>query len=149
MGVTMSFPRISPQEAHDLVAKEGYVLVDVRSIPEFDQSHPEGAYNVPLNHMGPAGMTPNADFLTVMQANFPKDTKIVVACKAGGRSMRAAQALVAAGYTTVVDQRAGFSGAADPFGKISEPGWEAAGLPVATTPAAGHTYAELAGRAKA
>ena len=88
-------------------------------------------------------LTPNADFLAVMQANFPTDTKLVVACKAGGRSMKAAQTLVGAGYTTVVDQRAGWSGAADPFGKIAEPGWSAAGLPTATTPAAGHAYAEL------
>lgn len=139
----MSFTRVSPKEAHDLVTGEGYVFVDVRSIPEFEQGHPEGAFNVPLNHMGPAGMTPNADFLAVMEANFPKDTKLVVACKAGGRSMKAAQALVGAGYTTVVDQRAGWSGAADPFGKIAEPGWAAAGLPTATAPVSGHAYTAL------
>lgn len=138
----MSFPRISPQEAHDLVTKEGYVLVDVRSVPEFAESHPTGAYNVPLNHMGAGGMTPNADFLRVMEATFPKDTKIVVACKAGGRSMKAAQQLTAAGYTNIVDQRAGFSGAADPFGKV-EPGWAPAGLPVSKIANEGHTYAEL------
>jgi rhodanese-related sulfurtransferase len=138
----MSFPRISPKEAHDLVANEGYVLVDVRSVPEFTESHPEGAYNVPLNHMGAGGMTPNADFLRVMEATFPKDTKIVVACKAGGRSMKAAQQLTAAGYTNIVDQRAGFSGAADPFGKL-EPGWGPAGLPVSKTASEGRTYAEL------
>jgi hypothetical protein len=57
--------------------------------------------------------------------------------------MRAAQALTAAGYTTVVDQRAGFSGAADQFGKVSEPGWAAAGLPVTTKAEAGRDYAAL------
>ena len=42
--------RVSPQEARDLMEKDGYVYVDVRSIPEFDAGHPAGAYNVPLMH---------------------------------------------------------------------------------------------------
>ena len=65
--------RISPGEARELIEKEGYVYVDVRSVPEFESGHPEGAYNVPLLHMGPAGMTPNPEFLSVMQQRFPKD----------------------------------------------------------------------------
>ena len=64
-----------------------------------------------------------------MKAAFPSDAKIVVGCKAGGRSLRAAQALVAAGFTNVVDQRAGWDGARNPFGQVTEPGWAAAGLP--------------------
>jgi hypothetical protein len=60
--------------------------------------------------------------------------------------MRAAEMMTGAGFTSVVDQRAGFEGARDSFGQISEPGWQPAGLPVETaTP--GGSYAEL--RAKA
>jgi rhodanese-related sulfurtransferase len=40
--------RVSPQEAKDLMDKEGYVYVDVRSIPEFEAGHPAGAFNVPI-----------------------------------------------------------------------------------------------------
>jgi rhodanese-related sulfurtransferase len=134
--------RISPQEA---LAKmnEGYVYVDVRSEPEFVEGHPTGAVNVPIMHMGAGGMTPNPDFLKVMTASFPKDGKIVVGCKAGGRSRRAAQALTAQGYTSILDQRAGWDGARDSFGQVTEPGWSRAGLPSETGEPAGRAYADL------
>jgi rhodanese-related sulfurtransferase len=125
--------RVSPQEAKDLMDREGYVYVDVRSIPEFDAGHPEGSYNVPINHMGPTGMTPNPDFLAVMEKAFGKDAKLIVACKGGGRSARAAALMEQAGFASVVDQRAGFEGHA-------EPGWRPAGLPVSTAAPADHTY---------
>jgi rhodanese-related sulfurtransferase len=128
--------RVSPQDAKDLMDTEGYVYVDVRSIPEFDSGHPEGAYNVPINHMGPAGMTANAEFVAVMEKAFGKDAKIIVACRGGGRSLRAAGVLEQAGFTNVVDQRAGFEGHA-------EPGWRPAGLPVATDAPADRTYEGL------
>ena len=138
--------RVSPQEARDLMDKDGYVYVDVRSVPEFDAGHPAGAYNVPLMHAGPAGMAPNPEFLDVMQRAFPRDAKLVVACKAGGRSARAASLLESAGFTNVVDQRAGFEGKADATGQV-EPGWRPAGLPVSREPAPGRDYEGLkAGR---
>jgi rhodanese-related sulfurtransferase len=142
-GAFMPLSRISPAEARTLL-DEGYVYVDVRSEPEFEESHPTGAYNVPLLHMGAGGMTPNPDFLAVMKATFPTDAKIVVGCKAGGRSLKAANALLEAGYTNVVDQRAGFDGARDAFGAFTEPGWKPAGLPVESGKPAGRSYADLA-----
>jgi len=134
--------RISPQEALEKM-KEGYAYVDVRSEPEFIEGHPEGALNVPIMHAGPGGMTPNPDFLMVMMASFPKEAKIVVGCKAGGRSLRAAQTLTAQGYANVLDQRAGWDGARDSFGQVTEPGWSRAGLPVEKGVPAGRAYADL------
>ncbi len=116
--------RISPQEASDKLA-EGWTYVDVRTIEEFAAGHPSGAVNVPIAH----ATGPNPDFMRVMTAAFPKDAKIVVGCKAGGRSLRAAQVLLAEGYTNVLDQRAGWDGARGPFGEMKEPGWSPAGLP--------------------
>ena len=139
----MAVKRVSPAEARELIDKQGYVYVDVRSVPEFAAGHPTGAYNVPLMNMGPGGMAPNPDFLAVM-GSFPKDAKLVVGCKAGGRSARAAAMLESAGYTDVIDQRAGFEGAPDPAtGRIAEPGWRPAGLPVSTTPLPDHAYEAL------
>jgi rhodanese-related sulfurtransferase len=120
--------RISPADAQELLA-DGYVYVDVRSEPEFADGHPAGAYNVPLMHLGGGGMKPNPRFVEVMKASFPTNAKLVVGCKAGGRSLRAAEALLAAGYTDVVDQRAGWDGSRDAFGQLTEPGWGPAGLP--------------------
>jgi len=120
--------RISPREASEKIA-DGWTYVDVRTTEEFEAGHPAGAFNVPIAHAGAGGMVPNADFLPAMKASFPLDGKIVVGCKSGGRSMRAAQALAAGGFTSVVDQRAGWDGARGPFGQVTEPGWLGAGLP--------------------
>ena len=136
--------RIPPLEAAALIA-DGWIYLDVRSVPEFEQGHPEGAFNVPLRHMGPGGMSPNADFQRVIEARFPKDARIVIGCKSGGRSLQAASILESAGYTNVVDMRGGFHGETDPFGRVGTPGWLAAGLPVATA-APGCTWSELSSK---
>jgi rhodanese-related sulfurtransferase len=135
----MAVRRVTPQEAKTLMDDEGYIYVDVRSIPEFERGHPTGAYNVPLLHMGPAGMAPNADFVTVMEKNFPKDAKLIIACKMGGRSAQASQLLAGKGYTALVDQGAGFEG------QPGNPGWQPSGLPVATAAPAERTYERLKG----
>jgi rhodanese-related sulfurtransferase len=134
--------RVSPREAKALM-DEGYVYVDVRSEPEFLSGHPQGAVNVPLFHMGPAGMTPNPEFLDVMQARFPKDAKLVLGCRSGGRSLQAAEMLLKVGYTDVVDQRAGYEGARGPFGNVTEKGWAPEGLPVEEGAKPGQSYEDV------
>ena len=137
--------RVSPADARALL-DEGYVFVDVRSVPEFEQEHPAGAFNVPLMNLGPGGMTQNAEFLSVMTACFPISTKLVLGCKTGQRSMRAARMLLERGYAEVVDQRAGMAGAHDPFGQIVEAGWKSAGLPTATGDGGDRSYRALRSR---
>ena len=133
--------RVSSADAKQLL-DEGYVYLDVRSEPEFAAGHPAGAVNVPLMHAGPRGMTPNPDFQAVVEALYPKDARLVLGCRSGQRSMRAADVLSAAGYTGLVDQRAGFDGTRDTFGQVTEAGWGQSGLPVETTTPGG-SYAEL------
>ncbi len=142
----MSVKRVSPQEALALL-DEGYVYLDVRSVPEFEAGHPSGAYNIPLLHMTEAGMEPNPSFFDVLSAIFPPDSKLILGCRSGGRSLRAAQALMQAGYRAVIDQRAGFDGARGAFGQLEEPGWQPAGLDVATLAEEGRSYEALAKRA--
>jgi rhodanese-related sulfurtransferase len=139
----MSNPiRISPQEANEKLA-QGWTYVDVRTEGEFEAGHPAGAVNVPLMHAGAGGMVPNPDFVRVMKGVFPKDTKIVVGCKSGGRSLRATQVLLGEGFTSVVDQRAGWDGSRDPFGQVSEPGWSKAGLPAEQGQPPGRSWAAM------
>ena len=134
--------RISPAEAKKLMDEQGYTYVDVRTEAEYDAGHPVGAHNVPVMNPGARGMEPNPDFLKVMKAVYPQDAKLVLGCKGGNRSMRAARALVEAGFTSIVEQRAGWDGARDQFGALSEPGWLPAGLPTEkSTP--GGSYADL------
>ena len=134
-------PRISPQEANEKLG-EGWTYVDVRTVEEFEAGHPAGAVNVPISLAAGGGMTPNPDFLRAMEANFAKDAKLIVGCKAGGRSLRAGQALLGAGFTQVLDQHAGWDGARDPFGKL-EPGWSRVGLPTEQGQPAARSWAAV------
>ena len=124
--------RVSAPEASALLA-EGYQYVDVRTQAEYAAGHPAGAHNVPFMLAGNPGMKPNPEFLASMESRFPKDTKLVVGCQAGGRSIKACQALRDAGYTDLVDMRPGYGGARNSFGQVTEPGWAAAGLPTETS----------------
>jgi rhodanese-related sulfurtransferase len=136
---------VTPEEAQALLT-QGYVYVDVRSEPEFEAGHVPGALNVPLNHLGPAGMTPNPDFMAVMQQAFGKDEKLVVGCKAGGRSRKAAELLQGAGFSDLADMSAGWDGARDAFGRVT-PGWSKQGLPVEPGAPQGQRYADVKQRA--
>jgi rhodanese-related sulfurtransferase len=118
----MTAERVSPREALQLMKQEGYVYVDVRSPTEFALGHPEDSQNVPW--------LDNPDFLGDMRRMFAKDAKIIVGCRSNNRSAKAAAALRAAGFTDVVEQRAGMAGVRDAFGGLIEAGWEASGLPV-------------------
>lgn len=140
----MSVERVSPQQAAELLS-DGYVYLDVRSAPEFEQGHPEGALNIPLLNADPArGMLPNPDFLKVAEKVLPKDARIVVGCMSGHRSFRAAQVLLDNGWSDVVDQRAGFGGARDPAtGAVTEAGWHETGLPTADGQPEGQCYQDL------
>jgi rhodanese-related sulfurtransferase len=134
--------RISAKEASDKLA-EGWTYVDVRTTEEFGAGHPQEAVNVPLMQAGGGGMTPNPEFVRVMVALFPKDAKIVVGCKSGNRSLRAARALLGEGFANVLDQRAGWDGARSPFGEITEPGWSREGLPVETGQPSGRSWEDV------
>jgi rhodanese-related sulfurtransferase len=120
--------RISPKEANDKLA-DGWTYVDVRTTEEFEAGHPAGAVNVPLTIATGGRAAQNPDFMRAMKALFGKDGKIIVGCKVGGRSVRAAQMLLANGFTNVLDQHAGWDGAMGPFGNVTEPGWSRLGLP--------------------
>lgn len=77
--------------------KRGALLVDVREKEEVEQL----AYNVPNIINIP---------LSVFEDDYnkiPKDKEVVVVCKSGGRSLRAAGFLVNHGYTNVVNMEHG------------------------------------------
>jgi len=122
---------VSPREAHDLMQNDpDYVYLDVRSVPEFEAAHPAGAINIPLMHLTPGvGMTPNPEFASVVEASLPKDSRLVVGCKTGGRSARACEIMEQMGYKRVANVRGGFVGAMNNLGQITEPGWSMLSLP--------------------
>ncbi len=137
----MTIKSATPEQAHELVS-QGAVYIDVRSEQEYEQGHPPGALNVPIAHFGPAGMTPNPEFLSVMQAAFPRDAKLVVGCKAGGRSRKAVEALETAGFSDLTDMTAGWDGSRDAFGRPLA-GWSKRSLPVEKGLPQGQRYEDV------
>jgi rhodanese-related sulfurtransferase len=136
----MTIKHVTVQQALDH-QRAGAAYIDVRSIPEFQQGHPEGAFNVPLLHADPVTrqMRPNPAFLDVVRANFAPDATLMIGCQVGGRSQQAAELLASAGYQNVANVLGGFGGAPH-MGHI---GWVQAGLPVAQQADAAREYDAL------
>ncbi|MEZ4437873.1 MAG: rhodanese-like domain-containing protein [Polyangiaceae bacterium] len=135
--------RIEPGEAARLMAEEGYVYLDVRTIGEWATGHPPGSRNVPYSLAEAGGLQPNPLFLPLVRALFGPSQGLVVACAAGRRSQGALRDLRQAGYERAVELGSGFSGVKDPFGRLLTPGWRDLGLPVAHDLEAGSYQALL------
>jgi len=126
----MAVKQVLPPEVKSLL-DAGHLYLDVRSTHEFEQGHVPGALNIPLLHFDPVRgqMSPNPDFLRVVEAAVPKDSHVVCGCASGQRSLRAAEILQQAGYPDVVNMAGGFTGARDPMGRVVVQGWLDHGLP--------------------
>jgi rhodanese-related sulfurtransferase len=129
--------RVSAEAAE--LAEAGLALRRRPFDPRVRRGHPQGAANVPLLHMQGGRMAPNPTSMRVMQANFPKDSQLVLGCKAGGAPSQAAALLEAAGYTSVVDMRGGFGGERDAFGRVSVPAGPRPACPSRPSPPASPT----------
>jgi rhodanese-related sulfurtransferase len=104
----------------DRLRESGSPYLDVRTPAEFAAGHPPKAINVDF-----LGASSPEDFIAQVEKALPAakaDGKpIVIGCKSGGRSARAAAALAAAGYNAggiLIDVQGGFDA------------WLSQGLPV-------------------
>jgi rhodanese-related sulfurtransferase len=138
----MPIRRVTPQEAAELLAA-GWIYVDVRTIPEFEAEHPQGAYNVPLLHQGPDGRTSNPEFVAIMEGAFGRGAQVICGCAGGSRGKRAAEMLTEAGFANAIEMRGGFGNETDSLGRVVTPGWKASGLPSDSAAEPGHGYNEL------
>ena len=142
----MNVKQVDVRRAHELQSNDGYTYIDVRSVPEYEKGHPTGGHNVPLLHFDSSSgrMQPNQEFLRVVQANYPPETKLMIGCQVGGRSSQAAQLLAASGYSDVSNVVGGFGGARDrATGQVLAEGWLQANLPVETEGTPDATYTDL------
>ena len=142
----MSVKNIDVKQANELKTIGGYTYIDVRSVPEYESGHAAGAHNVPLLHrdLSTGLMQPNTEFLAVIQENYPADSRLLVGCQMGGRSAKAAEILLSAGYTDVSNVLGGFGGHRDSLsGHVINQGWADAGLPVETESTPKGSYADL------
>lgn len=117
--------------AHEALSSGGPgVLVDVRTVEEYNAGHPAGASNVPWALRGPGGMAPNPDFVPTMARLHQKAGRLYLSCQAGVRSLNACRDLAAAGFTDLVNVDGGYGGKRDPMGTVVMKGWVDSGLPV-------------------
>lgn len=91
-----------------LINHNDAVVVDVRSIADFNKGHIVNAVNIPLNGLAKQ----------LQQIEKHKDKPIILACRSGSRSGMACKTLMKAGFGEVHNLRGGMMG------------WESAGLPV-------------------
>jgi hypothetical protein len=85
----------------------------------------------------------NPDFVKVVEANFPREKKIIVGCQAGPRSTAAAGLLEQGGFQDLSNMLGGFGGMRDQMGKVIAPGWSNSGLPVSNDNGDGVSYESL------
>ncbi|KAH9626359.1 hypothetical protein KSS87_010053 [Heliosperma pusillum] len=93
--------------AHELL-QAGHHYLDVRTPEEYNAGHVYGAVNVPYLIKVGSGMAKNSNFREQVFAQFDKDDEILIGCQSGKRSLMAANDLLSAGYTGIMDIAGGF-----------------------------------------
>ena len=90
----MGYRQITQAEAREIMASDGsYIILDVRTLEEFDEVHIPGAICIPNEEIGTSEIPELPD----------KDQIILVYCRSGRRSKIASEKLVALGYTNVLE----------------------------------------------
>jgi rhodanese-related sulfurtransferase len=124
---------LSPQEAWAKL-EAGAILVDVRTEGEWAHvgiPDTKATENDPLFIQWTfAGGIPNPEFIEELKRQAPEDAavELVFLCRSGVRSVAAAIAATAAGFTSY-NVLEGFEGETDPYGARTVNGWKNRGLP--------------------
>ena len=88
------YRQITMDEAVAMMNEEkNYIILDVRTVAEFNENHIPGAINIPNETISTDGIPELPD----------KDQLILVYCRSGNRSKQASEKLVKLGYTNVVE----------------------------------------------
>ena len=80
-----SDPLIDYEEINTIIEGGNYIIVDVRTKEEYDESHVKGAINIPYDEIDE-------------KTNLDKTKTILVYCKSGNRSTKAFDTLTSLGY---------------------------------------------------
>ncbi|GMJ02304.1 hypothetical protein like AT2G42220 [Hibiscus trionum] len=115
---------VNAEGAKQLVAVEGYAVVDVRDKSQFDRAHIKTCYHVPLFienkdndpgtiikrtlHNNFSGLffglpftKPNPEFVQSVKSQFSPESKLLLVCQEGLRSAAAANKLEQAGFQNI------------------------------------------------
>lgn len=141
-----AFDNLMPVDAYDAVVYDGAYILDVRTDAEFIWvGHPnvENVLNVSYKIEKKGIFIVNPSFISDVDEVFgsAKDTQIITMCRSGKRSVAAAEALEAAGYTNIKNMLTGFEGGdKDQYGYRTISGWKNSGLPGHTTKVGADDY---------
>lgn len=87
-----AYVNITAEQAKEIMdSQEGYIILDTRTLKEYEESHIPGAILIPYDEI-----TDKAEGILA-----DKDQLILVYCRSGRRSKLAAQDLVKLGYTNI------------------------------------------------
>ena len=89
-----AYQQISQEEARNMMDERDVLILDVREQDEYDSGHIPGAALLPAG-------TINED--TAAAAIPEKDSMVLVYCRSGNRSKKAAAALAELGYTGIYE----------------------------------------------
>ena len=98
------YKKITSDEAKNIMLTEKPIVVDVRSLEEYNEGHIPNAISIPLETIENEPETKLKN----------KDDLILVYCRSGRRSREAALRLIEKGYTNVID----FGGIQDWNGEV-------------------------------
>lgn len=87
----VKYETIDAKKAKEMMENEVVIILDVRTSNEFNEGHIENAINIDSSQIEKA-----VDL-------FEKDQTILVYCRSGNRSKKAAKQLAKLGYTNVFD----------------------------------------------
>ena len=150
-GNAFAYDDVTPSAAADMVANEGAFILDVRTPQEWtwighggQNKLGEGDYlegyvlNVPymVYHEGHSKgdvLILNTQFVKDVKKLLGKNVAIITLCRSGKRSVNAALALEAAGFTNVYSMLNGFEGEKDDEGYRTLNGWKLDDLPYTFT----------------
>lgn len=93
-GSEASFEQLTMYKALSQMAKEeNFILLDVRTMEEYNDGHIPGAINIANESIGKEEILQLPD----------KNQRIYVYCRSGNRSKQAAKKLVKLGYTNIIE----------------------------------------------
>ena len=94
-----SVPAVSPQQAVKMQAEQKAVIIDVRENDEWNAGHIAGAIHIPLSEI--------SNRLTELEKY--KNAPIIMQCRSGARSAKAADVLAKAGFSQVFNMAGGLN----------------------------------------
>lgn len=94
-----SGPSVTPQQAINLINKEGGVFLDLRDAADYKQSHIVDAINIPASKLGSR----------MVELEKHKNKPVVLVCKMGQQSGAAGKQLKEAGFERVYKMTGGMT----------------------------------------